>query len=141
MKSRRRYISSHQFTLDIEQDISPVEVDQSRFELIMGNLIDNAVKYSTSGTEIRVIVKRRSEDIIIGVRDIGKGIPIENQTKLFKPFERLEETSTTKPGLGLGLLVCRRLVEIHGGDIWVESEPDKGSTFWFTLPYSQEPNN
>jgi hypothetical protein len=141
MKSRRKYVSSHQFILDIEQGISPVEVDQARFELIIGNLLDNAVKYSTGGTEIRVIVKKRNEDVLIGVRDFGSGISPENQTKLFRPFERLGETSTTKPGLGLGLLVCRRLVEVHGGDIWVESEPDKGSTFWFTLPQHQKSNN
>jgi PAS domain S-box-containing protein len=138
IKGKKKYVSSHQFIIDIEEGISPIEVDQARFELIMGNLLDNAVKYSTTGTEVTVIVKRRSEDILIGVRNIGRGISLENQTKLFKPFERLEETSTTKPGLGLGLLVCRRLVEVHGGDIWVESEPEKSSTFWFTLPHSQE---
>ena len=110
------------------------EADQVRVQQIIHNLLDNAAKYSPDNTEIRVSVKRENANLLIGVRDRGKGLSPDERGKLFQSFERLEETSVTKPGLGLGLLVCRRLVEAHGGKIWVESEPGEGSTFWFTMP-------
>ncbi|NOQ43841.1 MAG: hypothetical protein GQ560_05200, partial [Dehalococcoidia bacterium] len=77
------------------------------------------------------------EYVIIAVTDQGIGISPEEQARLFRPFERLEEfrpTGTT--GTGLGLIVCERLVEAHGGRIWIESEPGQGSTFSFILPLS-----
>lgn len=70
----------------------------------------------------------------ISVSDQGVGIPQEKQGSLFQAFERLENKDSPAKGLGLGLLLCKRLVEAHGGKIWVESEPGKGSTFSFTLP-------
>ncbi|RJQ38568.1 MAG: ATP-binding protein [Dehalococcoidia bacterium] len=72
--------------------------------------------------------------MLIGVRDHGRGISPADKAKLFQSFERLQENSSNKPGLGLGLLVCKRLVEAHGGKIWVESELGTGSTFYFSLP-------
>jgi signal transduction histidine kinase len=126
---------SHKLSLDIAEYLPPVKADRLRLEQVLRNLVDNATKYSPSGTEIHVSVRGEDGDcLVIGVKDQGKGISRDEQSKLFQSFERLAETSTTKPGLGLGLLVCRRLVEAHGGEIWVESELGKGSTFWFTLP-------
>ncbi len=76
-----------------------------------------------------------SDHLVIGVSDRGIGISPEDQAKLFAAFQRLENRSAEGvKGIGLGLLVCRRLVEAHGGRIWVESELGKGSTFFFTLP-------
>ena len=77
--------------------------------------------------------------MVIGVRDQGIGISLSDQAKLFGPFQRLEDSGLegVVNGAGLGLLVCRRLVEAHGGRIWVESEPGRGSTFFFTLPLSR----
>jgi signal transduction histidine kinase len=71
--------------------------------------------------------------LVVGVSDRGIGISTENQAGLFQPFQRLSDQKGIK-GLGLGLSVCRRLVEAHGGRIWAESEPGKGSTFWFSIP-------
>ena len=123
----------HKLVLDIPKDLSVV-CDAVRVELVLKNLLNNAAKYSADGTEIRVSVKKVDDHVLTSVKDQGKGISPEDQDRLFKSFERLAETSTTKPGLGLGLLVCRRLVEAHGGKIWVESELGQGSTFFFTLP-------
>jgi len=125
---------SHIFTADIEPGLPLVPADKIRLEHVIGNLMDNAVKYSPEGTEVKVSVHRRADYLLFSVSDQGKGIPPKDQAKLFQPFERLGEKSTTRPGLGLGLLVCKRLVEAHGGKIWVESAPGKGSTFYFTLP-------
>jgi signal transduction histidine kinase len=120
--------------MNIPESLPPVSADQVRVNLILHNLLNNAVKYSAEGTTIRISVRNTGKVLTVSVADQGKGISSEDQTKLFQSFERLGETSTTKPGLGLGLLVCKRLIEAHSGKIWVESEPGKGSTFSFTLP-------
>ncbi|MBI4331014.1 MAG: PAS domain-containing sensor histidine kinase [Chloroflexi bacterium] len=128
------HLSSHRLNLDIPHDLPPVSADRVRVELILNNLLINAGKYSDAGTEVRISARKGSDHLVISVSDQGKGISPDDQARLFQSFERLAETSTTRPGLGLGLLVCKRLVEAHGGKIWVESEPGKGSTFSFTLP-------
>ena len=100
----------------------------------MRNLLSNAVKYSPQNSKILVSVVNKDGCILVGVSDEGKGIAPEDQARLFRSFERLQEGSSNKPGLGLGLLVCKRLVEAHGGQIWVDSRPGEGSTFYFSLP-------
>jgi two-component system sensor histidine kinase VicK len=127
------FINEHKLSLDISEGLPDVEVDKVRIQQILHNLIENAAKYSPANTEIGISVNQKKENIVIAVSDQGKGISPEDQSRLFEPFERLEENLSTRPGLGLGLLVCRRLVEAHGGKIWVESEPGKGSTFYFNL--------
>jgi PAS domain S-box-containing protein len=131
----KRQSSGHQFIQDIPKKLPKVHADRLRLERIIYNLIDNAIKYSPQGGEIRVSVKSGEDRLIIAVSDQGIGISLSDQAKLFGPFQRLEESKIEGvKGLGLGLLVCRRLVEAHGGRIWVESELGKGSTFFFTLP-------
>jgi hypothetical protein len=131
----KRQSSVHQFIVDIPRKLPPVYADPLRLERILCNLIENAVKYSPKGGEIRVSAKLEGEHLVISVSDQGIGISPADQAKLFAPFQRLEESRLEGiRGLGLGLLVCRRLVEAHGGRIWVKSEPGLGSTFFFTLP-------
>ncbi len=102
----------------------PIHADQLRLERILYNLLENALKYSPQGSEIRVFARPEREHLVIGVADRGVGISVPDQAKLFGPFQRLEESRLDGvKGAGLGLLVCRRLVEAHGGRIWVESEP------------------
>jgi signal transduction histidine kinase len=97
--------------------------------------VENAAKYSPQGSEIRVFAKLEKESLVIGVSDQGIGISANDHTRLFEPFQRLEDSVRAGvKGIGLGLLVCRRLAEAHGGEIWVESESGRGSTFFFTLP-------
>jgi PAS domain S-box-containing protein len=129
--------SIHQFVVDLPNELPLVYVDQLRLERILYNLLENAVKYSPRGGEIRVSVKLEEEHLVIGISDQGIGISPPDQAKLFGPFQRLEDRRPEGvKGAGLGLLVCRRLVEAHGGKIWVESEPGRGSSFLFTLPLS-----
>lgn len=127
--------SEHQFILDFPREIPPVEADTLRVRRILYNLVQNAVKYSPAGSKIKVFARQEPDCLVIGVRDYGSGISAADQARLFHSFERLglEPFGKTK-GIGLGLMVCLRLVEAHGGKIWVESAPDKGSTFYFTLP-------
>jgi PAS domain S-box-containing protein len=138
-KLKRTY-PSHTFVVDISHETPPITADQLRLERILFNLMDNAAKYSSEGTEISVFARQDSEHLIVGVSDQGIGITPHDQAKLFAPFQRLEDyRSDGARGAGLGLLVCRRLVEAHGGRIWVESEPGRGSTFFFALPLGQRP--
>jgi PAS domain S-box-containing protein len=121
------------FLTDFPANLPLVDADPIRVERILYNLLENAAKYSQEGSEIRVFTHRRNHQIVTGVADKGVGISPENQGRLFELFERLGRGTRSK-GLGLGLVVCKRLVEAQGGKIWVESVPGKGSTFYFTLP-------
>ncbi len=127
--------SAHQFILDFPSDIPPVEADTLRVRRILYNLVQNAVKYSPDGSKIKIFARQETDYLVIGVRDHGKGISAADQSRLFQSFQRLGLDQSDKiKGSGLGLMVCLRLVEAHGGKIWVESAPGKGSTFYFTLP-------
>jgi len=131
----KRQSSVHRFVTSLPRELPPVRADMMRLERILHNLLENAVKYSPDGGYIRVTAKMDSDHLVIGVSDQGVGISQQDQARLFAPFERLENARIERvKGVGLGLLVCRRLVEAHGGRIWVESELGKGATFFFTLP-------
>ena len=131
----KRQSSVHRFVTSLPRELPPVRADVMRLERILHNLLENAVKYSPDGGYIRVTAKTDTDNLVIGVSDQGIGISPEDRAKLFAPFQRLGNSRVEGvKGVGLGLLVCRRLVEAHGGRIWVESELGKGSTFFFTLP-------
>jgi PAS domain S-box-containing protein len=128
-------LKSHKLVLDIADGLPFIQADPVRIQQVIHNLVDNATKNSPQDSEIRISVRQRDDQsILIGVSDRGKGIAKADQEKLFQPFQQLEQTGKTTGGLGLGLLVCKRLVEAHGGKIWLESKPGEGTTFWFTLP-------
>jgi signal transduction histidine kinase len=126
-------IPPRQINVECDESLT-VNADRIRLQRILHNLLDNAVKYSSSETRIEVLVKKLNNEVLIGVKDEGIGIPSELQGKLFEPFQRLEQPNNKAGGTGLGLVVCRRLVEAHGGRMWVESQPGDGSFFKFTLP-------
>lgn len=134
----KRQSSTHKLVLSLPRHLPPVYADPLRLERILYNLLENAVKYSPPGGEVRVSVEPQEEHLVIGVSDQGIGISPADQKKLFEPFQRLEKSRLSGVrGVGLGLMVCRRLVEAHGGHIWVESKPGHGSSFFFTMPLSQ----
>jgi two-component system cell cycle sensor histidine kinase/response regulator CckA len=127
--------ATHQFILDFPDEIPPAEADMLRVRRILYNLVQNAVKYSPAGSKIKVFARQTQDYLVIGVRDQGKGISASDQARLFHSFQRLGlELASEFKGIGLGLMVCLRLVEAHGGKIWVESALGKGATFSFTLP-------
>jgi PAS domain S-box-containing protein len=126
--------ATHKLLVDIPVGLPAIFADKVRIEeRILNNLVDNAVKYSPNGGDITVFARQEDDCLVVGVKDQGIGISAEDQVRLFQPFERLE-TVDGVGGVGLGLNVCRRLVEAQGGRIWVESEPGRGSTFFFSLP-------
>jgi PAS domain S-box-containing protein len=137
LKKIKRQSSSHQFATSIPDELPLIHADPLRVERILYNLLDNAVKYSPPGSKIEVRVKVEPKRLVIGVKDQGRGLSPSEQAKLFEPFQRLGQSgSKSVRGAGLGLMVCRRLVEAHGGEMWVESKKGKGATFFFTLPYT-----
>ena len=109
--------------------------DPHRTGLVLRNLLDNAVKYSPKNSLVTVEVGEEGDEIFISVKDRGMGIPAYYQSKIFEKFYRVDgRDSQQVDGLGLGLYLCKLLVEMQGGRIWVESKPQKGSKFTFTLP-------
>jgi len=134
----KRQTTQHRFFADIPEEMPAVKADRLRLERILYNLLENAVKYSPQGGDIRVSAKPDEKGLVVAVIDNGVGLSPTDQDRIFGPFQRLEDTRPSEAGgVGLGLMVCRRLVEVHGGRIWVESEPGHGATFCFTLPDSQ----
>ena len=117
-----------------------INADPWRIRQVLDNLLENATRYSPKGTEITMAVRRRQKrEVIISVSDRGEGIPKNELPRIFDRMYRIEKRLTTAgQGLGLGLSICKGLVEAHGGRIWAESEPGRGSTFFFTLPLSSE---
>jgi signal transduction histidine kinase len=121
---------------DIEDRLPTVMGDKNRLEQVMINLISNAVKFTEKGS-VTCRARRINNEIMISVIDTGTGVSEVNQERIFEKFGQLRDTIADRPrGTGLGLPICKKIVEHHGGRIWVESEPGKGSTFSFTLPCS-----
>jgi signal transduction histidine kinase len=115
----------------------PVLADPNRLERIFTNLLSNALKYSDPGTEVTVRLQQRDGKVVASVSDRGRGIAPDEMELLFQPFLRTRRALERREGLGLGLYITKRLVEAHDGELWVESELGKGSTFSFTLPVAR----
>ena len=131
----KRQAPSRRFVISIPDKLQSINADPLRVERVLYNLLDNAVKYSPPGSQIKVSVSSESERLVIGVSDHGEGLSASEQARIFGPFQRLENSRPDQArGAGLGLMVCRRLVEAHGGEVWVESKKGNGSTFFFSLP-------
>ncbi len=128
----------HRVVSVIEGDLPRITADRTRIERVLENLLDNAIKYSPNGGRVRVSVRKETNRAVVSVQDDGIGICESDIKKLFEPFQRLETPvqGSAIQGVGLGLVVCKRLVEAHDGRIWVNSEVGGGSTFSFTIPTS-----
>ncbi|MDD4062389.1 MAG: ATP-binding protein [Candidatus Pacebacteria bacterium] len=139
MESERREIK---LKLDIVKKKNlTVAADVEKITLVAQNLLENALKYTPKGGEITFSVKHKVKDnkIEVSVKDSGVGIPKDQQARLFTKFFRAANVVRMEvEGSGLGLFICKNIVESHGGEIWFKSEENKGSTFYFTLPIVNE---
>ena len=125
----------HTLELRFTTDVPPVHADYDRIREVLENLISNAIKYSPEGGVIRIMGRSEGDVAVISVSDQGVGIPPDEQRKLFRRFYRVDNRLRRETqGAGLGLFLSRAIVEAHGGRIWVESQPGRGSRFSFTLP-------
>ena len=122
--------------IHLPQQIPEISGDRDRLIQVMVNLISNAVKFSEAGTgRIAVDMSHTDNHVRISVNDNGIGIALEDQESIFEEFRQIRHTAKGKPtGSGLGLAITKRIIEFHGGQIWLESEIGKGTTFTFELP-------
>jgi signal transduction histidine kinase len=120
--------------VELPPSLPVVCVDEERFRQVVFNLMNNAFKFTPE--EGKIILKAREEgaNLIVEVQDTGPGISEEEQKQLFEPYHRLKSDRERLSGLGLGLSLSKKLVELHGGQIWVRSQKGKGSTFGFSIP-------
>ncbi len=125
---------SQQLKQDIPQDLPAVYADEELIRQVIVNLLENAIKYTPEGGKINFsILHRTAQKIQVSVCDTGPGIPEEKQERIFEGHFRLKRDES-KEGYGLGLALCRQIIRVHYGQIWVDSVPQEGSCFHFTLP-------
>jgi len=124
--------------LKLQESIPKVYADPARFRQIILNLLNNAFKYACEGKKIVVTTTEKSGYIVISVRDYGPGIAEDKMRNLFATGYQSAYTGGSTGGLGLGLALCKILVELHGGKIWVKSRFGKGASFFFSLPISKQ---
>ena len=123
-----------ELTIDVAADVPPVRGDRDRLLQVVINLLSNAVKFTEAGS-VRMAAARHDGEVRVSVTDTGVGLAAEDHAAVFEQFRQVGDTLTDKPrGTGLGLPISKEIVEHHGGRMWLESEPGRGSTFWFSLP-------
>jgi signal transduction histidine kinase len=131
----QRLLSGRSILLDMPSVPVKLSIDGDRIAQVLVNLVSNAVKYSPEESVVEVCVQQEQDGVLVQVRDHGKGIPEDQQAQIFETFYRTPDAeASTKQGLGLGLAISREIVERHEGQIWCESQPGKGSSFFVKLP-------
>ncbi len=138
--SNQAYAQRKRITLeaDLDDHLPPIHADDTRITQVVSNLIDNAIKFSPPDTRVRVETRHEGRTVRCRVIDEGPGLTDDDLQKVFTPHSRLNNRPTGgETSTGLGLAICRRIIELHGGDIGVENNPGKGCTFWFRLPVDQ----
>ena len=136
----RERAQQHGIALELLVDpaLGEITADERKFKQILVNLLSNAVKFTPDGGRIDVSARRERDHAVIAVRDTGIGIAEQDQAAAFEEFRQVGRDYTNKhEGTGLGLALTRKFIELHGGRIWLDSAPGRGSTFTFTIPLSQ----
>jgi signal transduction histidine kinase len=123
--------------LELAPDVDLVDGDERRLRQIVYNLLSNAVKFTPEGGSVVVASAQVDGEVQVSVTDTGPGIVVADRERIFEEFQQTDVGVQQREGTGLGLALSKRLVELHGGRIWVESEPGHGSRFVFTLPIKE----
>ncbi|MBX3066539.1 MAG: ATP-binding protein [Anaerolineae bacterium] len=124
-----------QIIIDMPDEIPPVKIESDKIERVLLNLVDNALKFSPIGGTIRIQVRQENSEFVrVEVIDNGPGVPNDQKQHIFERFRQVEGTKGNRGGTGLGLTFAQMAVQAHGGEIWIENNPDGGSIFVFTLP-------
>jgi signal transduction histidine kinase len=121
----------------VDRDVGAVSADERKVKQVLLNLLSNAIKFTPEGGRVDVRATRRDAEVEVAVRDTGVGIAPEEREMVFEEFRQVGSSAAKQEGTGLGLTLCRKFIELHGGRIWVESKVGEGSTFTFTLPLSR----
>ncbi|GAC1469174.1 MAG: hypothetical protein PVS3B1_23730 [Ktedonobacteraceae bacterium] len=135
VRSVQASAEQHHISLDIKADNTNVVADRARIGQVVGNILDNAVKYSPNGGQVSVSLQEQGDQYLVSISDQGMGVSPEQFDHIFERFYRIHNTASQHfSGIGLGLYVAKAIIDRHGGSIWLASNPDTGSTFHFTLP-------
>ena len=133
----RDRVEAHPVDVRLESDLPLIETDEGKVHQILGNLVENAMKYSDTGARVTITGRRDREGVLVTVADEGRGIPPDEQAKIFERFYQVDQSSTRAVGgTGLGLYICRTMAEALGARIWLDKSDETGSVFAFWLPLS-----
>jgi signal transduction histidine kinase len=132
--------NAQNLNLELPRSLPKIWADADRLRQVILNLINNALKFTPTGGTISLRAKKDNANTVVEVQDTGPGISQEDQRWLFEPYYRSERNGKSTSGLGLGLSLSKNLIELHGGQIWVESREGVGSSFYFSVPI-QKPRN
>jgi signal transduction histidine kinase len=132
--------NNQKLSLDLPQHLPRVLADESRLRQVILNLLNNAMKFMPKGGHITVQAHAVGENVVVEVSDTGQGIDESEQKRLFQPYNRIEADRQHFSGLGLGLALCKKLIDLHNGKIWCHSQKGRGSTFGFSVAIYQEPS-
>jgi signal transduction histidine kinase len=132
----RERASRHGITLhlDVAPNVGPVQADELRIKQVIVNLLSNAVKFTADGGRVDVRARADASGVLVSVSDTGIGVAADDRERIFDAFQQGGRKASTTEGTGLGLTLSRRIIELHGGRIWVDSEVGVGSTFRFSIP-------
>jgi PAS domain S-box-containing protein len=139
VQSCRERMTDHHFVLDLPELPFEMEFDKARITHLMQNLLSNAIKFSPRGSVIRISARREPHFCLVGVEDEGIGMSAEDLEHIFDKFYRADASNTGFAGLGLGMSIVRQIVEAHGGEIQVRSQPGSGTQVTFSLPLERRP--
>jgi two-component system sensor histidine kinase KdpD len=131
-------MANHPVTIKLPHGLPMVEIDSLLIERVFVNLLENAVKYTPHGTLIEISAATRENELVVIVSDQGSGIPAGEEKRIFEKFHRIDHEGN-QGGAGLGLAICRSIVEAHGGRIWADNLPTGGAAFHFALPLTESP--
>jgi signal transduction histidine kinase len=133
----KKGITTH---LDLERGPLLINADRGRVNQVLENYVSNAVKFSARAQRVTICTRRSEKRVLVEVRDTGPGITDEDMKKLFVKYAKLGNAPTGgEKSSGLGLAICKRVVELHGGKTGARNNPEGGATFWFELPEDIEP--
>ena len=134
------WVDEHKIKMTLVETDLYAYAEREKVERILFNLVANAIKYSPPGSAITLAASVKADRVQISVSDQGRGIPADQLQNVFERFQQVLGDNQQTSGSGLGLTICQHLVEVMGGRIWVESELNKGSRFYFTLPLTEAKN-
>jgi two-component system sensor histidine kinase KdpD len=138
LKAMQTGLSGHKVEVELDPGLPLVEFDAMLIERVLSNLLENAVKYTPKASSVRISATVSDRDLLVSVSDNGPGLPKGQEEAIFEKFTRGERESATA-GVGLGLAICRAIVDAHKGRIWGENNPSGGARFSFTLPLGTPP--
>jgi two-component system sensor histidine kinase KdpD len=138
LKSTQTPLANYRIEVDVDSRLPLIHFDGVLIERVLCNLLENAAKYTPAGSTVRLAAVLSGKDLVVSVTDNGPGLPKGQEEAIFEKFTRGARESATS-GVGLGLAICRAIIEAHKGRIWAENQPGGGARFSFTLPLGTPP--